>query len=742
MPAPAGDPQAKERELAAEQGHVDRSYTRLEHMRDEAQALLQQGYRQAQVGTRAALVERDVMVYRAELWARSLDAADDGLVFGRLDQLDGEIRHIGRIGIRDEDSEVLVVDWRAPAAEAFYRATPDDPRGVVRRRVLHCRGRSVVDIEDDLLDPDAADDMVIVGDGAFLAALSRTRDGSMHDIVATIQREQDEAIRAPIDGSVIVRGGPGTGKTAVALHRVAYLMFQYRRRFGARGVLVVGPNPRFTAYIERVLPSLGEGGAVLRSLGDMVDGVEAAYHDDAAAAKLKGAAAMTHLLRRAVADVPAGAPTEFAISHRGTRIVLDHKALRRIRREVLAKTRNGPNTARLQVARQLLTELWGRLLSRGAGRGEKDAFHEDVAARDEFAAFLRAWWPLQRPVDVLAGLADPERLRRYERDLTPAQVSVLANSWARTARTGEVSFHDVALMDELTGLLGPLPRKRTVAYGNPDEDNPYVVDGRDIFSGETVGRDVPDEITEVTTYADRMAGGRGARRPRDEDEDEPVEYAHIVIDEAQDLTPMQWRMLGRRGMHATWTIVEDPAQSAWEDPGASATAMAEALRERRRYEFELTTNYRNPVEVADVAARVLVRAVPGARPARAVRSGGEPPRVHATAGERTGPVVRKLVRELLETVEGTIGVVTPVGAVEELAAELEGLDPRVQPMDALDAKGLEFDVAVIVDPRGIVEQSPNGMRTLYVALTRATRLLAVVTADPDWTAELLGIEPS
>jgi DNA helicase IV len=287
-----------------------------------------------------------------------------------------------------------------------------------------------------------------------------------------------------------------------------------------------------------------------------------------------------------------------------------------------------------------------------------------------------------------------------------------------------------------------LPRKRTVAHGNPDEDNPYVVDGRDIFTGEAVGRDVPDEISEVTTYADRMAAGRGARRPRDEDEDEPVEYAHIVIDEAQDLTPMQWRMLGRRGMHATWTIVEDPAQSAWEDPAASARAMAEALRERRRYEFELTTNYRNPVEVADVAARVLVRAVPGARPARAVRSGGERPVVRATSGERIGPVVRKLLRELLASVEGTVGVITPVGAAGSLAEDLAGLDARVQLMDALDAKGLEFDAAIIVDPREIVNQSPNGMRTLYVALTRATRTLTIVTPDPDWTTDLLGITPT
>ena len=517
-------------------------------------------------------------------------------------------------------------------------------------------------------------------------------------------------------------------------------MFQYRQRFGSRGVLIVGPNPRFTAYIERVLPSLGEGGAVLRSLGDLVDGVEAHYHDDAAAARIKGAESMTHLLRRAVAEIPAGAPTEFTVSHRGTRVTLDTKALRRIRRDVLARNRRGPNTARVQVARQLLTELWGRLLSRGASRSEKDSFHEDVAGREEFAAFLRAWWPLQRPVDVLAGLADPDRVRRCERDLTPDQVKVLAATWARTARTGEVSFHDVALMDELTGLLGPLPRKRKPTPGTPDDDNPYVVDGLDIFTGEAVGRDIPDEISEVTTYADRMAG-RGTRRPRDEDADEPVEYAHIVIDEAQDLTPMQWRMLGRRGRHATWTIVEDPAQSAWEDPDASAAAMTEALRERRRYEFELTTNYRNPVEVADVAARVLVRAVPGARPARAVRTGGERPTVHATEGEGLGVVVDKLVRDLLTVVEGTVGVITPVGAALALAGELAGLDARVQVMDALDAKGLEFDAAVIVDPRGIVDQSPNGMRTLYVALTRATRLLGVVTAYPEWTTELLGVTP-
>ncbi|HSA51460.1 MAG TPA: UvrD-helicase domain-containing protein [Yinghuangia sp.] len=731
---------AKERELAAEQRHVDRAYVRLEAMRGEAQALMREGYRQAQVGTVGSLVERDTMVFRAELWARTLDAADDGLVFGRLDRADREVWHIGRIGVRDEESEILVVDWRAPAAEAFYQATPEEPRGVVRRRVLHSRGHQVVDIEDDLLDPESApDDLVVVGDGAFLAALSRTRDGSMRDIVATIQQEQDDAIRAPADGSVIVRGGPGTGKTAVALHRVAYLLFRHRQRFGARGVLVVGPNPRFTAYIERVLPSLGEGGAVLHSLGDLVDGVTASCHDSPDVARLKGATRMVPLLRREVSATPAGAPHELRIRHRGTEVVLDAAALRGIRRDLLQRARRGPNGQRVAAAKAVLAALWAKLAARGAARGEKDAFLEDVAARDEFAVFLNTWWPLLRPMDVLRGLADPARVDRAARGrLTRSQVSLLASSWQRTAETGEVSFLDVALLDEIDVLVGPLPRVRPHVPGIPDEDNPYVVDGYDIFTGESVRTSAPaDEISEVTTYADRMA--RSARGNGDRDE-EPAEYAHIVVDEAQDLAPMQWRMLKRRGRHATWTIVEDPAQSAWEDLRASAEAMGDALGDRRRHEFELTTNYRNPAEIAALAARVLVRAVPDARPARAVRTGGEKPELLVAAN--LPAVVRATVTRLLDSVEGTIGVVTPVGATAPYADVLAGLPARVQPMNALDAKGLEFDAAVIVDPKAIVEQAPSGLRTLYVALTRATRSLAVVTSDEDWAVDLLGVPPS
>jgi len=238
-------------------------------------------------------------------------------VFGRLDMKLSEIRYVGRIGVRTREHDSLVIDWRAPAAEAFYRATPENPQDVIRRRVLHSRGHAVIDIEDDLLDPTAAGDLTIVGDGAFLASLARTRDGSMRDIVATIQREQDEVIRAPADGTVIVRGGPGTGKTAVALHRVAYLLFRHRRRFGTRGVLVVGPNRRFTAYIERVLPSLGEGSAVLRSLGELVDDASASVHDSPDLLRIKGAGVMARVLRRAVTDHAPGAPDQLTVVHAG-----------------------------------------------------------------------------------------------------------------------------------------------------------------------------------------------------------------------------------------------------------------------------------------------------------------------------------------------------------------------------------------------------------------------------------------
>jgi hypothetical protein len=719
MPSPA-----KDREIAAEQRHVDAAYVRLEEMRADAQRMILEGYRQALAGTKGSLVDRDAMVYQAALRAQALDIADDGLVFGRLDITGGEVRYIGRVGVRTRDHDSLVIDWRAPAAEAFYRATPEDPREVIRRRVLHAKGHQVVDLEDDLLDPSAVDGLTIVGDGAFLASLTRTRDGSMRDIVATIQREQDEVIRAPADATVLVRGGPGTGKTAVALHRVAYLLFRHQRRFGGRGVLIVGPNRRFTSYIERVLPSLGEGGAMLSSLGDLVEGAEAVHHDPPDVARIKGGAAMVRVLRRAVQAAPPGAPDDLRVVYRGVVVRLDRTRLERARRDV-HRRRGAANAARRRAADELGAALWARFEeidgaadAPGANRRE---FVEHV--RDQFEDFLETWWPIRTPLEVLGSLADADRLRHAAgRDLSGDDVALLAGSLDAVAETGTLSYQDVALLDELDVLLGAPPRPPRPA---DEDDDPFVVDGVNLLTGEAADTWRPG-LTELTTAIERIERARRV----DDEAAFSREYAHIVVDEAQDLSPMQWRMLGRRGSgQTTWTVVEDPAQSAWEDPAASRTAMDTALGPRLRKEYELTTNYRNSTEIAGLAARVLELAIPGARPARAVRASGHDPvvrEVPCPADEVTGAVV-----DLLGEVEGTIGVIVPVGFTRTDPAWAD-FPTRVQILDALETKGLEFDAAVIVAPEEITAQSPTGRRTLYVAVSRATQRLTILTASPTW----------
>ncbi|MBO2451986.1 AAA family ATPase [Actinomadura barringtoniae] len=807
----------KDQEIAAEQRYVDLAYERLEQMREDAQAMLREGFRQSLAGTKASLVDRDAMVHQASLRAQALDVADDGLVFGRLDLSSEEIRYIGRIGVRTGEHDSLVIDWRAPAAEDFYRATPEDPRGVVRRRVLHSRGHAVVDLEDDLLDPEAADGLTIVGDGAFLASLARTREGAMRDIVATIQREQDEVIRAPADGTVLVRGAPGTGKTAVALHRVAYLLFRHRRRFGSRGVLVVGPNRRFTAYIERVLPSLGEGSATLRSLGDLVEGATAVVHDAPEPARLKGSEAMVRILRRAISDQVPGAPEELRVVHKGVVVRLDRARLDKIRNEVHRRSRGSVNAARARAADLLLDALWSRysdiggpeaaasapggaelqlwndLLAadglgdldeggdgagggQGGGRtkpaGKREEFIARVREQREFTGFLVAWWPIRTPMEVLRSLSDPARLRHAAgRDLEREEVALLSVSWEEG---NPLTYQDVALLDELDSLLGSPPRpprRRPKA----SDDDPYVVDGVNILTGEEVADDDWEpEMRELTTSMERV---EQSRRVDDGVVEERPEYAHIVVDEAQDLSPMQWRMLGRRGRQASWTIVEDPAQSAWEDLDAAREAMDIALgaerpssgrsssgRSRRRpkkttprarHEYELTTNYRNSTEIAAVSARVLARALPDARPARAVRTSGIDPVVNVVPEKDLESAARDAVEELLGQVEGTIGLIVPLAmhlGQQSLDAEeptsidrvrlAEGLPERVQVLDVLEAKGLEFDAAVIVAPETVAAQSPRGLRVLYVAVSRATQRLTVLTADPAWRQTLLGQERS
>ena len=343
-PAVESGVDVEEREIAHEQEFVDRVYRQLEASTRSAEALAREGYGRGSLGHEGGLVERDAMVFQAAKRIATLNAAHEGLVFGRLDLNpsvnggDGP-RYIGRIGLRDENRDSLLIDWRAPAAAVFYQATAADPQGVVRRRVLRCSGPKVTAVEDDLLDPDApnAGELPIVGEGALMAQLSRARDRTMHSIVATIQAEQDKAIRAPSKGVVTISGGPGTGKTVVALHRAAYLLYSDRRRYETGGVLVVGPSGVFMRYIERVLPSLGETSVALRSLGEVVDGIRATRHDAPAVADVKGAARMAEVMRRLSRQAVPGAPREFSVFYRDDRLTLTSRELNQLRRQLLGQ---------------------------------------------------------------------------------------------------------------------------------------------------------------------------------------------------------------------------------------------------------------------------------------------------------------------------------------------------------------------------------------------------------------------
>ncbi|MFC6148250.1 MULTISPECIES: HelD family protein [Mumia] len=700
---------AEQREIADEQAYVDVVYGRLEASTQAAQALAREGYARGHVGHEGGLVERDAMVYQASKRIAALNAAHEGLVFGRLDLVDGDKRYIGRIGVRDAEREVLLIDWRAPAAAVFYQATAQDPAGVVRRRVLRSRGATVVGVEDELLDGDNAPaDMVVVGEGALLASLSRARDASMHSVVATIQKEQDEAIRAPSRGATTIGGGPGTGKTVVALHRAAYLLYVDRRRFESGGVLVVGPSGVFMNYIERVLPSLGETSVTLRSLGEVVDGVSGRRHDAPAVAAIKGSARMVQLLTRAARAAQPGEPTSFRYFYRDDVLRLDDAALHRLRLQLLSGQQR--NRAYGRVQKTLLDALWSQVEGERALEKERDEFDKVLTSDDAFLDFAAAWWPPLDAVDVWESLGDPDTLRRHaEGVLKRAEIDLLASAW-RSADTGSSSgapsIEDVPLIDELRYLLGEVP---------PDDadDDPY-------------------DVKQMMSFEREESAVRKQRATQSIEDDS---YAHVLVDEAQDLSPMQWRMLGRRGKYASWTIVGDPAQSSWPYPDEAAAARAAALDGKDEHYFRLSTNYRNSAEIYDLAADVARVAIPGADTPDAVRRTGEEPRHVAVSPDEVWPAVRTGVRELAAQVEGTIAVVVPaerrVEATAELAEELDDLD-RLRVLDGLDTKGLEFDAVLVVEPDEVVAEAESGWRTLYVVLTRATQLLLTVGSTRRW----------
>ncbi|MFI0829432.1 HelD family protein [Streptomyces roseolus] len=736
----------RDREIGVEQEHLDQVYRRLEEKIHEAEFLMNDAAQKGHVGTPGALAERDAQVFRAGVHLNRLNNEFEDFLFGRIDLLEGkdgvkgpdgaftsvepaddairadntadirETLHIGRIGVLDADYSPLVIDWRAPAAAPFYRSTPVEPGRVVRRRVIRSKGRRVLGVEDDLMRPElkaslGGAELPVIGDGALMAALGQARSHTMRDIVSSIQAEQDLVIRAPAASVTYVEGGPGTGKTAVALHRAAYLLYQDRRRY-AGGILIVSPTPLLVSYTEGVLPSLGEEGQVaIRALGNLVDGAEADAYDEPAVSRIKGSSRMLAVLRKAARgalDRP-DSPKLLRVVAFGRRLELEEAELRRIRQNVLSGT--APvNLLRPRARRLLLDALYAR--SGAAGRHSdpelaaelRSSFDEDVSTEDAFIGFLDAWWPELAPRQVLDAMADEKRLGRWARRiLNPGEVRRVARSLRRPG----LSVHDVALLDELHTLLG--------APARPKRKREY--DPLDQLTGL-------DELMPVREETQRERAERLAA--------ERTEYAHVIVDEAQDLTPMQWRMVGRRGRHATWTIVGDPAQSSWSDPDEAAAARDEALGSRPRRRFELTVNYRNPAEIAELAAKVLALAMPGKESPRAVRSTGVEPRFVAVgAGGDLAGAVRSEAERLLAEVEGTVGVVVAMDRRAQAARWLDGLGDRVVALGSLEAKGLEYDATLVVSPAEIADESPAGLRVLYVALTRSTQALTVLSGERD-----------
>lgn len=776
----------RDREISVEQEHLDQVYRRLEEKIHEAEFLMTDAAKRSQVGTPGALAERDAQVFRAGVHLNRLNSEFEDFLFGRIDLLLGkdgkkgpdgaftsvepaedavsenesggryaeiaETLHIGRIGVLDADYTPLVIDWRAPAAAPFYRSTPVDPGRVVRRRVIRSKGRRVLGVEDDLMRPELTatlkgESLPVIGDGALMAALGQARSHTMRDIVASIQAEQDMVIRAPAASVTYVEGGPGTGKTAVALHRAAYLLYQDRRRY-AGGILIVSPTPLLVAYTEGVLPSLGEEGQVaIRAVGALADdasgAVEATVYDSPAVARVKGSSRMLHVLRKAARgaleggagataaktasqgdqlsfgdfgeededegpQTPVETPTRLRVVAFGRRLELEADALGRIRRNALSGT--APvNLLRPRARKLLLDALWSQ--SGSAGRHSdpelaaqlRSSFDEDITSEDDFIRFLDAWWPELTPRAVLSAMGDERSLGRWARRvLNSGEVRKVARSLKRDA----LSVHDVALIDELQSILGTLPKPRK----KKDLDPLDLLTGLDEL--------MPQREESQRERAERLAAER-------------TEYAHVIVDEAQDLTPMQWRMVGRRGRHATWTIVGDPAQSSWSDPDEAAAARDDALGSRPRRRFTLTVNYRNPAEIADLAAKVLALAMPGSEPPSAVRSTGVKPHFAVVRDKDLGASAREEAARLLDQVDGTVGVVVAMNRREQAARWLAGLGDRVVALGSLEAKGLEYDATVVVSPAEIADESPAGLRVLYVALTRATQQLTVLSGERD-----------
>lgn len=728
-------------ELAHERDYVAGLYGRLDQLRREKVDQLAEVRRNTAVGSHQNRSERDAFATLYEDRLAQLNAVDERLVFGRLDLDSGEERYIGRIGLSTDDLRQLMVDWRAPEAGTFYQATAFERQGVRRRRHLILQHRQVKAIEDDVLDPSMLSESgALQGEGALLAALNSKRTGRMSDIVGTIQAEQDRIIRSPLSGALVVQGGPGTGKTAVALHRAAYLLYTHRDRLKSAGVLLVGPSSSFMTYIERVLPSLGETGVVMANVGRLMPGINALTDPDSTVAEIKGRAVLAQVIARAVANRQRVPAQDRILDIEGQKVTLTPKQVRRARDKARA-TGKPHNEARLTFVKILLRELTEQLTEIVEGNSignsaDRSYLAEEVrASRDVRIALNLAWMPMSPEKLVSELFAKPALLEAAAPELAADEREALYRE-ADSAWTES----DVPLLDEAAELLGELD-----ASGGRDSAAKESERRRDIANAERTLENVQQSLEDVGVNGVLTAADLAEHNSVQEDRytaaeravtDRTWAFGHVVVDEAQELSAMQWRLLVRRCPMKSFTIVGDIAQTS-AAAGASSWQQALAPHFGDRWQLEeLTVNYRTPAQIAEAAVRMANAAGQAVSAPKAVRDGHWPPIIDRVS-DLSSALVNAMPEELSAVDGGLIAVIAAPQRVRGLAAALReqfgrrvghgagSLEQDIVVIDPHDAKGLEFDGVVIVEPSELVSAGRVG--DLYVSMTRPTQRLRLLT---------------
>ena len=701
---------ARHPDLPEEQAFIDHAYECLESSRQAAWRL--RDLNEADLGgTFQARFERNAFDEALVKRLTDLDLGDSALVFGRIDRVDEsgdddgtgvESFRIGRLAVADDQSEPVVIDWRAPVAEPFYRATGREPMGLLRRRHFAVEGRTLLGLEDELFGEGhlgLGDDEGLSSSGpslrgysTLIASLERGRTGALGDIVATIQAEQDEIIRSPQAGVLVVQGGPGTGKTVVALHRAAYLLYTHRFPLEDQGVLVIGPNRVFLRYIERVLPSLGEAGVEQVVLADLVPGVAVSHRENPEVAAVKGDIRMTRMIDRAVDDRERPLREDLVVPFRSGYLRLTVEDSRRIVRQ--ARRRNRRHNASRRIVEN---EMWETMAAGWrAGDAEPSEVREAVRRLPEVREALERMWPVLTPAQLVHDLLGSKALLRsaLTTAVTDTEVDTLVGLLhrSRSASPDDIPWTeaDIPLLDDAREVLGPVPHRGEI-----------------------------DPADEIRTYG------------------------HIVVDEVQDLTPMALRMVTRRSLNGSMTVVGDLAQAT----GALAPAVWDDvvahLPDRRPPRvIGLSVGYRIPSQIMAVADVVMEAAAPGLRRPESVRSGGEQPRLVPVEDGRAASVAEEVAASLAALPDGSVAVIAPDSMVDEMSealtsagidhgrAGVSGLERQVTVVPVSVAKGLELDSVVVVEPASIVDEGHLGLRSLYVALTRSTRRLAVVHSAP------------